>query len=683
MGKNIQRYTITAALPYANGPVHIGHLAGVYVPADIFVRYLRRKGKEVIFICGSDEHGVPITIRAQKEGISPQEAVDKYHFMIKEHFEKFGISFDNYSRTSAEIHHKTAADFFKKLNEESTFIEKTSEQYYDEHARQFLADRYILGQCPRCSNENAYGDQCEKCGTSLSPEELIQPRSALSGYPPILKKTKHWYLPLDRYQEFLKEWILEEHKYDWKNNVYRQVKSWLDEGLKPRAVTRDLNWGIPVPLEGAEGKVLYVWFDAPIGYISSTIEWAERQGKNWEYYWKDKNTALIHFIGKDNIVFHCIIFPAMLKAYGGYILPENVPANEFLNLENKKISTSRNWAVWLHEFLEDFPGQQDALRYILTINMPENKDNNFSWKDFQTRFNSELVAIMGNFIHRSLMLSEKYYQGKTPQAGTLTKKDKEILSQIKKYLVQIGHLIENYHFRHALTTFMNLARLGNKYLSDEAPWKIHSDQPERVQSILYVSLQIAGMLSQLAEPFLPQTAEKLFRMLNLSPLPWNELEQKEIVPPGHILGQPVLLFEKIEDPAIEKQLKKLETNKSQSSPNQEVENISISTISFEDFAKTEMRIGTILRAEKVPKADRLLKLQVDIGTEVCTIVSGIAESFSPKQLIGKQVSVVTNLTPRKIRGIESKGMLLLAEKIDGSLAFLIPEKKVENGTVIR
>lgn len=567
MRKKIQRYTVTAALPYANGPVHIGHLAGVYVPADIFVRYFRRKGKDVIFICSSDEHGVPITIRAQKEGISPQEAVDKYHFMIKEHFEKFGISFDNYSRTSAEIHHKTAADFFKRLNEKSTFIEKISEQYYDEHAQQFLADRYILGQCPRCGNENAYGDQCEKCGTSLSPEELIQPRSALSGNPPILKKTKHWYLPLDRYQESLKKWILDGHKDDWKKNVYGQVKSWLDEGLKPRAVTRDLNWGIPVPFEGAEGKVLYVWFEAPIGYISSTIEWAKRQGKDWQPYWKDQNTALIHFIGKDNIVFHCIIFPAMLKAHGEYILPENVPANEFLNLENEKISTSRNWAVWLHEFLEDFPEQQDALRYILTINMPENKDNNFSWKDFQRLFNSELVAILGNFIHRSLVLSEKYYQRKSPKAPVLMEKDREILSEIKKYPAKIGYLIENYHFRDALTTFMNLARLGNKYLADEAPWKIYSTQPERVKSILYVSLQICGMLSQLAEPFLPHTAEKLFRILNLSPLPWNELEQREIFPPGHDLGQPVLLFEKIENPAIEKQLKKLKTNKPKSSSN--------------------------------------------------------------------------------------------------------------------
>lgn len=561
MSKNTQRYTVTAALPYANGPVHIGHLAGVYVPADIFVRYLRRKGKNVIFICGSDEHGVPITIRSKKEGINPQESVDKYHFIIKEHFEKFGISFDNYSRTSSKIHHKTATNFFKRLNEQAVFIKETSEQYYDEHAQQFLADRYILGHCPRCDNENAYGDQCEKCGSSLSPEELIHPRSTLSGQTPVLKKTKHWYLPLDRYQDFLKKWILEGHKDDWKTNVYGQVKSWLDEGLKPRSVTRDLNWGIPVPLDGAEGKVLYVWFDAPIGYLSSTIEWATHQGKDWKPYWKDSDTTLIHFIGKDNIVFHCIIFPVMLKAHGGYILPENVPANEFLNLENEKISTSRNWAVWLHEFLEDFPGHQDALRYILTVKMPETKDNNFSWKDFQTRINSELIAILGNFIHRSLVLTQKYHQGRVPDPGVLSEKDQEILSQIKNYPDQIGCLIEDYHFRDSLTAFMNLARLGNKYLTEEAPWEIYSNHHKRVGRILYVSLQIAGMLFQLAEPFLPDTAQKLSKMLHLSPYPWDKLQELEILSPGHILGQPILLFEKIEDSKIQKQLKKLEASK--------------------------------------------------------------------------------------------------------------------------
>lgn len=561
MYKNIKRYIVTAALPYANGPIHIGHLSGVYIPADIFVRYLRRKQKDVIFICGSDEHGVPITIRAKKEKINPQDIVNKYHLMIKKSFEKFGISFDNYSRTSSQIHHKTAINFFKKLNDQSIFIKKDVKQYYDEYAKQFLADRYIIGECPYCNNKNAYGDQCEKCGISLSPEELIQPRSTLSNHYPILKTTRHWYFPLNNYQEFLKKWIFENCKNNWKNNVYKQVKSWIDQELKPRAVTRDLNWGIPVPVENANGKVLYVWFEALIGYISSTIEWAKREGKDWEIYWKNPNTDLINFIGKDNIVFHCIIFPSMLKAHGEYILPKNIPANEFLNLENEKISTSKNWAVWLHEFLEDFPGQEDALRYVLTINMPENKDNSFNWKNFQIHFNSELVSILGNFIHRNLILLERYFQRKIPQFGILLEKDQNILLEIKKYPDKISNFIENYHFRDALITFMNLVRIGNKYLSEEAPWKIYLNKPERVKSVIYISFQIIGMISQLAEPFLPHTAKKLYQILNLSPYPWDKLSQFEILPPGHILNKSILLFEKIENSSIKKQFQKLENIK--------------------------------------------------------------------------------------------------------------------------
>ncbi len=557
MNSKAKRYTVSAAFPYANGPVHIGHLAGVYIPADIFVRYLRSKKKEVVFICGSDEHGVPITLRAKEEGINPKEAVDKYHFMIKESFEKFGISFDHYSRTSSSTHYRTASDFFKKLYQERVFIEEVSQQYYDEKASEFLSDRYISGTCPSCQNPNAYGDQCEKCGSTLSPKELIKPRSALSGNRPVLKDTRHWYLPLDRYEDFLKQWILMDHKTDWKINVYGQAKSWLDEGLKPRAVTRDLKWGIPVPVKGAEGKVLYVWFDAPIGYISSTIEWAESQGKNWESYWKNKDTSLIHFIGKDNIVFHCIIFPVMLKAHGDYILPKNIPANEFLNLENKKISTSRNWAVWLHEYLEDFPGQEDVLRYVLTANMPENKDNNFTWKDFQGHNNSELVGILGNFINRISVLTEKYFSKKVPIPKIFTENDCQKLKELQRFPERIGNLIEAYRFREALSEFMKIARMGNKYLADQAPWKTHDQDPERTSTVIYISLQIAGMLTHLSEPLLPKTSEKLMKMLRISPISWDNLQDIELLKPGHLLGKTDLLFEKIETPTINKQRKKL------------------------------------------------------------------------------------------------------------------------------
>lgn len=552
--KNIKRYIVTAAFPYANGPIHIGHLAGVYIPADIFVRYLRRKKKEVLFVCGSDEHGVPITVHAREKGITPQEVVNKYHSMIKKNFKKFGITFDNYSRTSSKIHRKTASDFFRSLYKRGILMEKEIEQYYDEEAKQFLADRYILGTCPFCMYQKAYGDQCEKCGSSLSNEELIQPKSTLSGRSPVMKKTKHWYFPLEKYEKFLKKWIAKYCKNYWKSNVYGQVKSWLDDGLKPRAVTRDLEWGITVPIEGVEGKVIYVWFEAPIGYLSSTMEWAKRENKNWKFYWKNKESSLINFIGKDNIVFHCIIFPAMLKAHGGYIFTENVQANEFLNLENKKISTSKNWAVWLHEFLEDFPKQQDALRYILTVNMPETKDNNFSWKEFQTRFNSELVSIVGNFVHRNMMLVHKHFQGKIPTKKKLLEKDKKILEKIKKTPKKIGFLIENYRFREALTFFVNLARIGNKYLTEESPWK----KGDRIESILYISMQITGMIAQLAEPFLPFSAKKLYKLLNIKPFPWDDIENREILSYGHVLSNPEFLFKKIEDSDITKQLEKLQ-----------------------------------------------------------------------------------------------------------------------------
>lgn len=675
---NPNRYTLTAALPYANGPLHIGHLAGVYIPSDIYARYLRRKGMDVAFIGGSDEHGIPITIRAKKENTTPQAIVDKYHELIKETLEKFGVSFDHYSRTSNPKHHEVSSDFFLNLYNKGKFTEEVSEQFYDEEAKEFLADRYIVGECPRCQNPNAYGDQCESCGSTLSPTELINPRSALSGNTPILKETKNWYLPLNEYEDFLKEWILDGHKNDWKSNVYGQVKSWIDDGLKPRAMTRDLNWGVKVPLAEAEGKVLYVWFDAPIGYITSTIEWAEANGKNWKDYWQNPDTKLIHFIGKDNIVFHCIIFPAMIKAHGDYILPENVPANEFMNLEDDKISTSRNWAVWGHEYLEEFPGQQDVLRYVLTANLPENKDNNFTWKDFQTKNNSELVGILGNFINRVMVLTHKYYDGIIPEKTI----DFEELNQLKDFAQKIGGHLEKFEFRNALMEYMNLARLGNQFLQSQEPWK-KQDNPEEVKGIMYAAAQIAGMLAELGEPFMPFTSEKLFKMLNISPMSWNELENiNEIIPSGHQLNPSELVFAKIEDEAIEFQINKLNQNKTlnnMTNPNAEPQR---ETIQFDDFMKIDMRVGTILEAEKVEKADKLLKLKVDTGIDIRTIVSGIAESFTPEEIIGKQVTVLVNLAPRKIRGIESQGMLLLTDKEDGKLTFLAPEEKTENGVNI-
>lgn len=629
-----KRYTITAALPYTNGPIHIGHLAGVYVPADIFARYQRLKNNDVAFICGSDEHGVAISIKAKKEGTTPQAIIDKYHAIIKQSFADFGISFDNYSRTSAPIHHQTASDFFKKLYEQGDFIEEISEQLYDEEAHQFLADRFVIGTCPKCGNPEAYGDQCERCGSSLNATDLIDPKSSITGSKPTLKATKHWFLPLNRYQEFLEKWILEGHKSDWKPNVYGQVKSWLDDELKPRAVTRDLDWGIPVPVEGAEGKVLYVWFDAPIGYISSTKEWAEREGKDWRPYWQDSDTQLVHFIGKDNIVFHCIIFPAMLKAEGSFILPANVPANEFLNLEGNKLSTSKNWAVWLHEYLQDFPNQQDVLRYVLTANAPETKDNDFTWKDFQARNNNELVAIFGNFINRVVVLTQKYYEGVVPQADTYNNVDTETLRQITELTEKIEQSLECYRFREAQQELMNMARLGNKYLADEEPWKLIKTDPERVKTVMYIALQIATALAVASEPFLPFTSEKLKRMLQLGTITWESLKTNatELLKAGHRIGVAELLFEKIEDAAIEKQLQRLENtklaNKQEAQVNAETEVApQKELISYDDFAKMDIRIGTILEAEKMPKADKLLVLKVDTGIDKRTIVSGIAQSF--------------------------------------------------------
>ncbi len=682
---NPKRYTITAALPYTNGPVHIGHLAGVYVPADIYTRYLKAKGRDALFVCGSDEHGVPITIRAKKEGITPQQVVDKYHEIIKKSFSDFGINFDNYSRTSAKIHHKTASDFFKKLYDDGKFIEETNNQLYDADANQFLADRFVIGTCPKCGNEESYGDQCEKCGTSHNATDLINPKSAITGNVPSLKETKHWYLPLDQYESWLREWIVVGHEKDWKPNVRGQVKSWLDDGLRPRAVTRDLDWGIPVPVEGADGKVLYVWFDAPIGYISSTKEWAEQNNKEWEPYWKDKDTKLVHFIGKDNIVFHCIIFPAMLKAEGSYIVPENVPANEFLNLEDNKISTSKNWAVWLHEYLEDFPNQQDVLRYTLTANAPESKDNNFTWKDFQARNNNELVAIFGNFINRVVVLTNKYYDGIVPASNKFTNVDLEVLEHIKKYPNIIGKSIEKYRFREALGELMNLARLGNKYLADEEPWKVIKVDEERTKTIMFVALQVARALSVLAEPFIPFTADKLKSILNVDDeLQWNNILTKDILlPSNHKIGKAELLFSKIEDSEIQKQLDKLEATKvANEQANKTLEPQKL-TIDFEDFTKLDIRIGTILEAEKIAKTKKLLKLKVDVGIDIRTIVSGIAESFNPKDIIGQKVSVLTNLAPRKIRGVESNGMILMTETPDNKLSFIEPEKdNVENGEEI-
>ena len=682
MSKNFKRYTITSALPYANGPIHIGHLAGVYVPADIYARYLRSKGEDVLFIGGSDEHGVPITIKARKEGVSPQDIVDRYHNIIKKSFEEFGISFDVYSRTSAPVHHETASAFFKKLYEDGKFLEKTNEQYYDEEANTFLADRYITGTCPHCGFEKAYGDQCESCGTSLSPLELINPKSALSGNVPVLKETKHWYLPLDQYEDFLKEWILEGHKNDWKTNVYGQVKSWIDQGLKPRAVTRDLSWGVEVPLEDTEGKVLYVWFDAPIGYISASREWSSRTGKEWEPYWKSDDTKLVHFIGKDNIVFHCIIFPVMLKAEGSYILPENVPANEFLNLENDKISTSRNWAVWLHEYLKEFPGKQDVLRYVLTANAPETKDNDFTWKDFQARNNNELLAIFGNFVNRTLVLTKKYFDGKVPPRHALLDIDKETLESLKAFPDKIARSIDLYRFREALGEMMNLARLGNKYLTDNEPWKIFKTDPQRVETILNISLQITANLSIVTEPFLPFSAEKLLGMLNLKPLKWDVAGSADLLQAGHQLGKPAFLFEKIEDAEVEKQVQKLlDTKKANeaaapAAPQKE-------EITFDDFVKIDIRTGTILEAEKVPKTKKLLKLKIDTGIDQRTVVSGIAEYFSPEEIVGRQVSILVNLAPRKLRGIVSQGMILMAEDKEGKLVFVSPTEKVSNGSEVK
>ena len=686
-----KRYTITAALPYTNGPIHIGHLAGVYVPADIFARYQRLKNNEVAFICGSDEHGVAISIKAKKEHTTPQAIIDKYHAIIKQSFADFGISFDNYSRTSLPIHHKTASDFFKKLYEQGDFIEEISEQLYDEEAHQFLADRFVIGTCPKCGNPEAYGDQCERCGSSLNATDLIDPKSSITGSKPTLKATKHWFLPLNRYQEFLEKWILEGHKNDWKPNVYGQVKSWLDDELKPRAVTRDLDWGIPVPVDGAEGKVLYVWFDAPIGYISSTKEWAEREGKDWRPFWQDKDTELVHFIGKDNIVFHCIIFPAMLKAEGSYILPTNVPANEFLNLEGNKLSTSKNWAVWLHEYLQDFPNQQDVLRYALTANAPETKDNDFTWKDFQARNNNELVAIFGNFINRVAVLTQKYYEGEVPAAGALNATDSETLQQLSELTQKIEQSLERYRFREAQQELMNIARLGNKYLADEEPWKLIKTDAERVKTVMYVALQVATALAITSEPFLPFTSEKLKNILQLGTTAWEQVKQNPtaLLPTGHKIGVATLLFEKIEDAAIAKQLERLENTKQANRQEaQAAAEVTVAPqkelISYDDFAKMDIRIGTILSAEKMPKADKLLILKVDTGIDQRTIVSGIAQSFNPEEIIGKRVTVLANLAPRKLRGVESQGMILMVENTEGKYRFIAPDgEEIANGAEVK
>ena len=677
-----KRKMITAALPYANGPVHIGHLAGVYIPADVYARFQRNTGQEIAFICGSDEHGIPITIRAKKEGITPQDVVDKYHEIIKKSFSDLGISFDEYSRTTSKKHYEVSQEFFLNLYNKGKFEEEISEQFFDEQAGEFLADRYIVGTCPKCSNENAYGDQCEKCGSTLSPTELINPKSMLSGNTPILKGTKNWYLPLNEYENFLNEWIIKGHQDDWKPNVYGQVKSWLNDGLKPRAMTRDLNWGVPVPLPNAEGKVLYVWFDAPIGYISFTQEWAEKNGKNWKDFWQNKETDLIHFIGKDNIVFHCIIFPSMMKAHGDYIMPKNVPAFEFLNLENDKISTSRNWAVWAHEYVEDFPDQQDALRYALLSSAPETKDNNFTWKDFQTKNNSELVGIFGNFINRVTVLTQKYYNGIVPQPNEFEQVDKDLFHEMQQIPEKIGKNLDEFRFRDALTEMMNLARLGNKYLADEEPWKVIKDNPERVKTQMFCALQVAGALAYLCEPFLPFTSQKMKSGLNLGDKNWYEVLNTPPIPTGHQINEMPLLFSKIEDDVIEAQIKKLENTKINNQKTNPNANPMKEQISFDDFTKIDLRTATILEAEKVEKADKLLKLKVDTGVDVRTVVSGIAESFSPEEIIGKQVMILLNLAPRKIRGIESQGMLLLTTKPDGKLSFVTPDEKVENGIEI-
>ncbi len=677
--KKFKRYLVTSALPYANGPVHIGHLAGVYIPSDIYTRYLRLRGADVISVCGSDEHGVPITIKARQEGVSPQVIVDKYHNIIKESFRRFGMSFDIYSRTTSPVHHKTASDFFRTLYEKGEFIEQTSEQYYDPEAKQFLADRYIVGTCPHCQNDRAYGDQCEKCGSTLNPTDLINPKSAITGATPVLRKTKHWFLPLDKHEAFLRKWILEDHK-EWKPNVYGQCKSWLDLGLQPRAVSRDLDWGIPVPVEGAEGKVLYVWFDAPIGYISATKELTP----DWEKYWKDEETKMVHFIGKDNIVFHCIVFPSMLQAHGGYILPDNVPANEFLNLEGDKISTSRNWAVWLHEYLDEFPGKEDVLRYVLCANAPETKDNDFTWKDFQARNNNELVAILGNFVNRALVLTQKYYNGVVPAAGELTDYDRATIAEIPAIKKGLENSIENYRFREALKVAMNLARLGNKYLADSEPWKLAKSDPERVKTILNIALQITANLAIVIEPFMPFTSEKLLKMLQIANPGWDSIGSMELLPAGHQIGKPELLFEKIEDSVIEAQLEKLAATKranlaaeagKQVAPQKE-------NISFDDFGKMDIRVVTIKAAEKIAKTKKLLKLTIDTGIDTRTIVSGIAEYCKPEELVGRQVLVLINLEPRELKGVLSQGMILMGQDATGKMVLLTPSDKVGSGTIV-
>ncbi len=686
MIQNPKRYTITAALPYTNGPIHIGHLAGVYVPSDIYARYLRMQGKDVAFMCGSDEHGVAISMKAKKEGITPQQVIDKYDGIIRQSFIDFGISFDNYSRTSAKIHHDTAQEFFKKLYDNGDFIEEVTEQLYDAKADQFLADRFVTGTCPKCDNPEAYGDQCEKCGSTLNATDLINPKSTITGETPIMKATKHWFLPLNRYDSFLREWILEGHKNDWKPNVYGQVKSWVDGGLEPRAVTRDLDWGIDVPVEGAEGKKLYVWFDAPIGYISATKEWAAREGKEWEPYWKDEETKLVHFIGKDNIVFHCVIFPAMLKAEGSYILPDNVPANEFLNLEGNKLSTSKNWAVWLHEYLQDFPNKQDALRYALTANAPESKDNDFTWKDFQARNNNELASILGNFVNRVIVLTNKYYDGIVPTPNEFTELDVQTLTELKAYPEVIASSIERYRFREALGEMMNVARLGNKYLTETEPWITIKENPERVKTQMYVALQITTALSVLCEPFLPFTASKLKTMLNKNEndIKWSDISiNSNLLESNHKIGQAEILFSKIEDEEIQKQIDKLEATKKNNEMDNAIAEPQKETATFDDFTKLDLRVGTILEAEKMPKANKLLVLKVDTGIDVRTIVSGIAEHFSPEEVIGKRVTVLVNLAPRALRGVESAGMILMTNLPDGKLVFVNPDTEgVMNGGLI-
>ncbi|OPZ32261.1 MAG: Methionine--tRNA ligase [Bacteroidetes bacterium ADurb.BinA174] len=679
MSKQFKRTLITSALPYANGPVHIGHLAGVYVPADIYARYSRLKGKEVLFIGGSDEHGIPITIKARNEGVTPQDIVDRYHALIKDSFERFGISFDVYSRTTSEIHKKTASDFFKTLYEKGEFIEQTSEQYFDEEAQQFLADRYITGECPHCHNEKAYGDQCEQCGTSLSATDLINPKSTLSGSAPVMKATKHWYLPLDQHESWLRQWILEDHK-EWKSNVYGQCKSWLDLGLQPRAVSRDLDWGVPVPVEGGEGKVLYVWFDAPIGYISNTKELLPN---DWEKWWKDEETKLVHFIGKDNIVFHCIVFPAMLKAEGSFILPENVPANEFLNLEGDKISTSRNWAVWLHEYLDEFPGKEDVLRYTLTANAPETKDNDFTWRDFQARNNNELVAVLGNFINRALVLTQKYFNNSVPAVGELTDYDRETIAEVQKVKEAVEQNLENYHFREAQKEAMNLARIGNKYLADTEPWKTAKTDMSRTATILNLSLQMVANLAIVCEPFLPFSAKKIYSFINTDKFDWEQLGNFNLLPEGHELGKAELLFEKIEDEVIEKQVQKLlDTKKANEEKEYKAKPIK-ENIVFDDFTKLDIRVGTVLECEKVPKADKLLRFLLDDGIGKRTILSGIAAYYpNPEELVGKQVCFIANLEPRKLRGIMSEGMILSAENADGTLSLIQTSKEVKPGSQV-